>query len=115
VRDNCKYLGMFFDRTSGLNAHLALLSSRFPSSVTVFFQLVRKLQVSNLRLLFRLTTSLLLSSLYGVEFVKHKSSIQSLEVIALGRAFIRFWGFQPGYQMIVCRYSSLGLALIISC
>jgi hypothetical protein len=91
VRDSCKYLGMFFDCRSGLCAHSQLLVSRFPSSVTVFFQLARRLQISNLKLLFRLVTSLLLSSLYGVEFIKDRSQILALDG-CFRKGFLSFFG-----------------------
>ncbi len=68
VHDNCKYLGILFSRETGIKAHLSSLPAKFASSVVPFFALMRRLQVSNLVLLARLKTSLLLSCLYGVEF-----------------------------------------------
>ncbi len=80
VRDSCKYLGMSFSSRLGFKAHLESISARFPAAVTLFFQLIHKLQVSNLGLLYRLMTSLLLSTLYGIEFASDKDTILSLEV-----------------------------------
>jgi hypothetical protein len=71
VRTSCKYLGVSFGDRSGIGFHFGLFPSRFASSVTVFFQLMQKLQVSNLKLLARLSSSLLLSTLYGVEFASN--------------------------------------------
>ncbi len=78
TRSSCKYLGVNFGYRSGIDEHLSLLVSRFPASVTVFFQLMKKLGVSNLQLLYRLNVSLLLSTLYGVEFAKELKVAASL-------------------------------------
>ncbi len=80
VRSSCKYLGVSFGESSGIDLHLKSLSSRFSTSVTVFFQLMNKLQVGNLKLLSRLTTSLLLSSLYGIEFAIEPTLASDLSV-----------------------------------
>ncbi len=80
VRTSCKYLGVSFSAISGIDLHLGALPARFASSVTVFFQLMHRLQVSNLKLMSRLTTSLLLSTLYGVEFVTDPGLASALSV-----------------------------------
>jgi hypothetical protein len=69
VRASCKYLGVSFGERCGIGSHLGSFPARFASSVTVFFQLMQKMQVSNLKLLARFSSSLLFSTLYGVEFV----------------------------------------------
>ncbi len=91
VRQSCKYLGVTFDSSSGIGAHFSFLSARFPSSVTVFFQLLRRLQVANIKLIFRLVTSLLLPTLYGIEFANDRALVQSLE-ISFRKGFRSFLG-----------------------
>jgi hypothetical protein len=92
--DRCKYLGVIFGKSSGIEEHLSGLSARFPSSVTVFFNLLRKLQVSNLRLLSRLKVSLLLSTLYGVEFARDYDLHRDLAV-AFRKGLRSFIGIPP--------------------
>ncbi len=94
VRSSCKYLGVNFSSRGGINEHLSLLVSRFPSSVTVFFQLMRRLGVSNLRLLGRFKVSLLLSTLYGVEFVKDLKMASAL-CTSFRKGFRSFLGVPP--------------------
>ncbi len=80
VRARCKYLGVLFGESEGIDLHLQSLASRFASSTSVFFQLMRRLQVSNLTLLGRLKSSLLLSTLYGIEFGKDVRLAEALGV-----------------------------------
>jgi hypothetical protein len=94
VRPSCKYLGAVFGEKDGLGLHFATMGSRFASSVSTFFQLMRRLQVSNLSLLARLKSSLLLSTLYGVEFV---ADIQLASTLAVHfrRGLRSFIGVPP--------------------
>jgi hypothetical protein len=69
-----------FGERDGIKLHFRTMASQFASSVTVFFQLMRRLQVSNLSLLSRLKSSLLLSTLYGVEFASDASLASALAV-----------------------------------
>ncbi len=80
VRASCKYLGVTFGENSGIKSHLKSLPSRFSTSVTVFFQLMNKLQVGNIKLLSRLVTSLLLSTLYGIEFATDPALASDLSI-----------------------------------
>ncbi len=78
VHASCKYLGVFFGARNGIEEHLSSLASRFVAASCSFFQLLRKLRASHLQLIYRLTSSLLLSSLYGVEFVRDPQTSRSL-------------------------------------
>jgi hypothetical protein len=93
-RDSCKYLGVVFGRMDGIAEHLKLLCSRFPGSVTVFFNLLRRLQVSNLRLLAKLKVSLLLSTLYGIEFARSPGLEKELS-LAFRKGLRSFLGLPP--------------------
>jgi hypothetical protein len=94
VRDSCKYLGATFSNSKGLDAHFESLPSRFSSSVVLFFSLMKRLQVSNLKLLARFHVSLLLSSLYGIEFARDKGLASQLEVV-FQKGLRSFLGIPP--------------------
>jgi hypothetical protein len=94
VRDSCKYLGATFSREVGLTAHLNAFPAKFSASVTLFFSLLRRLQVSNLILVSRLKVSLLLSTLYGIEFARDKELASQLD-LSFRRGFRSFLGVPP--------------------
>jgi hypothetical protein len=83
-----------FSRNEGLGAHLSAFPARFTSSVTLFFSLLKRLQVSNLGLIGRLKVSLLLSSLYGVEFVRDKKLAEEL-CLVFRKGLRSFLGVPP--------------------
>jgi hypothetical protein len=94
VRDSCKYLGISFSKEAGIAAHLDAFPVKFAASVTLFFSLLRRLQVSNLQLVARLKVSLLLSTLYGVEFVRRKDLAEQLD-LSFRKGFRSFLGVPP--------------------
>ncbi len=94
VRDSCKYLGFSFSRDKGGDDHLHAFPERFSVSVALFFSLLRRLKVSNLVLVARLKVSLLLSTLYGIEFVRSRGLACQLD-LAFRKGFRAFLGVPP--------------------
>jgi hypothetical protein len=94
VRDSCKYLGVTFSREAGIAAHLEAFPVKFATSVTPFFSLLRRLQVSNLGLVARLKVSLLLPTLYGIEFASKRDLSAQLD-LSFRKGFCSFLGVPP--------------------
>jgi hypothetical protein len=83
VRSSCKYLGVWLDADRSGRTLKNAVFEKFRATTPVFFDLCRRMRISDLNSVYRLGQALLFSLLYGAEF------LFSLDV--LGRCEAAWW------------------------
>jgi hypothetical protein len=102
LRRSCKYLGIWFESSGFWSVLTKEVLAKFKAAVVVFFQLCRKLRLSRLDQVHRLSHSLLFSVLYGVEFLTSVSAAMQLEQ-CFYRGVRRFYGLPNGVSNTAIR------------
>ncbi len=79
LRTSCKYLGVWLDSDRTGRSLRNALFEKFRAATPVFFDLCRRMRITNLDRVFSLAQALLFSLLYGVEFLGRLDVIRRCE------------------------------------
>jgi hypothetical protein len=102
IRRSCKYLGVWIDGDLSGRSLADAISHKFKAAVPVFFGLCRRLRLSRLDLVYRLSESLVFSLLYGGEFLRRVDVIDGCED-AWWSGIRAFYGLPSGVSRATLR------------
>ncbi len=102
LRRSCKYLGIWFASSGSWAILQKELTAKFQAAVVSFFSLCRKLRISRLDHVHKLSQSLLFSVLYGAEFITDVSFVPCIENLFV-RGVRKFYGLPNGVSNVAIR------------